>query len=118
MKKITTVIVFLISLYSAHSYSAVCTPQGNINGLISSSGVAGFSMDVPLTGCSCDHSVIWIDTETHGGRLMYSSALTAKTTNKRVLAVIEDGKGQGAPGNSSIVYRYWATCQLKSLEIL
>lgn len=97
--------------------SAVCGVQGNITSIIPSAGDAGLKMDVAITGCVCDHSVIWIDTDTPGGKAMYSAALSAKISGSRVLASIEDGKGQGAEGNNSITYRYWATCQLKALEV-
>ena len=118
MKYVAIMGVLLTYCLSGAAIGSVCQPQGNIISIVPSAGVTGFSLDVPLTGCSCDHNVIWIDTATDGGKSMYSAALAAKMAKQPVLATIEDGKGQGSPGNTSVSHRYWATCQLQALEVL
>lgn len=105
-------------LISTYASASICAIDGRAKSVIPSSGVAGFTMDSTLTGCSCDYNVIWIDTETHGGRAMYSALLSAKALDKPIKASIQDGQGQGSAGNTSITYRYWASCKLLALEIL
>jgi hypothetical protein len=104
-------------LVAASANSTVCHPQGKITSIIPSSGDAGFAMDVEFTECSCDYNIIWIDTDTDGGKAMYSAALSAKISSSTVKATIEDDKGQGASGNDSITYRFWGSCQLKALQV-
>ena len=115
MKKL--ILFSLLIIFSGSSFAAVCGPQGNITRIIPSAGVAGMKLDVPLSGCSCDYDVIWINTESDGGKAMYSAALAAKMSGKVVSATIEDGRGEGYPTNKSITYRYWATCELLALEV-
>lgn len=96
----------------------VCNVIGKVAGLIPSQGVAGFGMTVPLTGCSRDHAMIWIDTATEGGKAMYAAVLAAKLNGSLVLATFQDGQGASSPGNASIAFRYLATCKLAAVEMM
>ncbi|GLS24806.1 hypothetical protein [Marinibactrum halimedae] len=118
MSKLFQILVLLFAIVGINANATVCNPEGKLQGLVPSMGVAGFSMDTQLGECDCAHNVIWIDTATQGGQAMYSAALAAKMADRRVLATIEDGLGEGAEGNTSISYRYWATCKLIAFQIL
>lgn len=117
MKKLLYVSLVYLSVFSGGAKAAVCGVEGEVQSVIPSDGVAGLFLTARSADCSCDYDAIWIDTETGGGKAMYAAALSAKMSGSRVFATIEDGLGQGAPGNSSIVYRYWATCKLKALQV-
>ncbi|WP_146146939.1 hypothetical protein [Stenotrophomonas maltophilia] len=124
MQRISRVVAGLLVAMAAGAATGpahaqkVCNVIGKVAGLIPSQGVAGFGMTVPLTGCSCDHSMIWIDTATDGGKAMYAAVLAAKLNGSLVLATFQDGQGASSPGNSSIAFRYSATCKLAAFEML
>jgi hypothetical protein len=121
MKNIFVISILLSSFIGYSANAKICnSPQGNITSIIPSAGVTGFKMDVAIggEGCMCEAGYIWIDTASESGKVMYSAALAAKMAKQPVLATFEDGNGQGAAGNTSITYRYWATCKLKALEVL
>lgn len=103
---------------SISAYAEVCHVEGKAATLIPSQGVAGLSMTGPISGCSCDHNMIWIDTTADGGKAMYAAALAAKLNNLQARATIEDGHGSNTPGNQAITYRYNATCKLMAFELL
>jgi hypothetical protein len=118
-KLVATLLMIVVLNLSIEANAAVCYVDGNVTSVIPSAGDVGVKLDVDLstTACSCNYNMIWIDINTDGGKAMYSAALSAKMATKQVLATIEDGKGQGAAGNDSITYRYWASCQLMALEM-
>ncbi len=116
MKKILTKVLLLACIPCAANAS-VCSVAGNVKSIVPSLGVAGLVLDAPITGCNCDGDYLWIDTETGGGKAMYSAVLSAKIAGLPVHATFQDGLGQGAPGNTSVTYRRWATCKLQSLSI-
>jgi len=117
MKYIGISTILLTLAVSSNINATVCNIQGKINSIIPSIGVTGLRINTPLTGCLCDYSLMWIDIKTGGGKAMYSAALAAKLANKDIQVTIEDGQGQGAPGNDSISYRYWSSCKLHALEV-
>lgn len=108
----------LLCICAMPSYAAVCNVDGKVVALIPSQGVAGLSIASPISGCSCDYNMLWIDTNADGGKAMYAAALGAKFNGTSVKATIQDGQGNGAQGNQAITYRYWATCKLVALELL
>ncbi|MCC4597759.1 hypothetical protein NRY95_21420 [Xanthomonas campestris pv. phormiicola] len=108
----------LLCICAMPSYAEVCTVEGKVATLIPSQGVAGLSIASPISGCSCDFNMLWIDTNVDGGKAMYAAALGAKFNGTSVRATIQDGQGNGAQGNQAITYRYWATCKLMALELL
>ena len=117
MKSIKYAALAVGMLVGASANAAICSHEGKVVGIIPSAGVASFTMDVPLTGCACDHDVIWIDTNADSGKAMYSAVLAAKMAGKTVKPTFEDGLGEGAPGNLSVTYRHWGSCKLQAFEI-
>ncbi len=117
MKVLNFVLLIGITI-SLSANASVCSTQGKITSIIPSAGIAGFKLDVTITGCNCSYDLIWVDTNTDSGMAMYSAALAAKMSDKNVLATMEDEKGQGTAGNQSITYRYWPSCKLAALEVL
>ncbi len=67
--------------YDDYSISSICHLQANENGNIYLQPCEGWSSK---NSCSSGHWVTW-DGSTEGGKAMYSTALTAFTTGKRVL---------------------------------
>lgn len=108
----------LLCLLSATTSANVCNIEGKVARVIPSHGVAGLAMTGAITGCTCDYEMIWIDTESNGGKAMYAAALAAKLNSSPVRATIQDGQGGNSPGNAAITYRYLATCKLEAFEML
>ncbi len=116
MKKLLPIAVVFF-LTPSLSFAAVCSKSSEIKALFASSGDAGITFSTPISGCICEGNYAWIDSASAGGKQMYALAMSAKMTGKTVNIMVQDGLGQGAPGNDSITYRVWPTCELKAIDI-
>jgi|GEM_PF-1269632 len=120
LKKSFIVLLTALSATSSFGYNT-CPLQGKVANVIASGGDAGLYIEGQST-CSCDGStgtttLVWIDSQSDGGKAMYSTALAARISDAPVTAIFIDDQGQTNTANHSIFLVAWPTCQVYALEM-